>query len=150
MRRVLFASIVFACLLLSAPESASAQDGRIGAQSGTTNGFQLDQNYPNPFNPETTIPFTLGEELFVDGRPAVVSIRIFNVLAQLVEYPVALRHASGEGVPVDQLEYTQPGRYEAYWDGTDQMGRQVASGIYLMQLSVNGMKPITRKMYVMK
>ena len=37
-----------------------------------------------------------------------------------------------------------------YWDGTDQMGRQVASGIYLMQLSVNGMKPITRKMYVMK
>jgi ABC-type dipeptide/oligopeptide/nickel transport system permease subunit len=119
-------------------------------QSGQANGLQLDQNYPNPFNPETTIPFSLGEDLFVDGRPAVVTIRIFNILTQLVAHPVALRHPSGEGVLVDQLEFTQPGRYEAYWDGTDQMGRQVASGIYLMQVAVNGFKPITRKMYVMK
>lgn len=137
-------------LLLGIPALVSAQDARSSVFDSETNGFTLDQNYPNPFNPETTIPFQLGDDVFVDGRGAVVSIRIFNVLAQLVAHPVALRHASGEGVPVDQLEYTQPGRYEAYWDGTDQMGRQVASGIYLMQLSVNGMKPITRKMYVMK
>jgi hypothetical protein len=120
------------------------------AQSGQANGLRLDPNYPNPFNPETTIPFNLGEDLFVDGRPAVVTIRIFNILTQLVAHPVALRHPAGEGVPVDQLEYTQPGRYEAFWDGTDQMGRQVASGIYLVQLAVNGYKPLTRKMYVLK
>jgi hypothetical protein len=137
-------------LLFCAAEHASAQDIGGRTQNRQANGFQLEQNYPNPFNPETTIPFTLGEELFVDGRPAVVSIRIFNILTQLVANPVALRHPSGEGVEVDQLEYLQPGRYEAYWDGTDQMGRQVASGIYLMQLSVNGLKPLTRKMYVMK
>jgi hypothetical protein len=137
-------------LLLCAAAGLSAQDIGGDPQSGQVNGFQLDQNYPNPFNPETRIPFTLAEGLFVEGRPAVVSIRIFNILTQLVASPVALRHPSGQGVAVDQLEYTQPGRYEAYWDGNDQMGRQVSSGIYLMQLSVNGLKPITRKMYVMK
>ena len=149
MRRMVGVLSVLLLLLCSA-QAVSAQDvGRRG-QSGQANGIQLDQNYPNPFNPETTIPFNLGEDLFVDGRSAVVTIRIFNILTQLVAQPVALRHPSGEGVLVDQLEYTQPGRYEAYWDGTDQMGRQVASGIYLMQLTVNGYKPLTRKMYVMK
>lgn len=145
MRRVLCVLSVLLCLFWGA-DALSAQN----APSGQANGFQLEQNYPNPFNPETTIPFTLGEELFVDGRPVVVSIRIYNILTQLVAHPVALGHPSGEGIEVDQLEYYQPGRYEAFWDGTDRMGRQVASGIYLMQLSVNGLKPLTRKMYVLK
>ncbi|MDX1648051.1 MAG: hypothetical protein R3304_12970 [Longimicrobiales bacterium] len=145
MRRVLGVLSVLLCLFCGA-EAIAAQDAR----TRQANGFQLEQNYPNPFNPETTIPFTLGEELFIDGRPVVVSIRIYNILTQLVAHPVALGHPSGEGIAVDQLEYYQPGRYEAFWDGTDQMGRQVASGIYLMQLSVNGHKPLTRKMYVLK
>jgi hypothetical protein len=139
---------VFLALFCSA-DLVSAQTTGRGGQSRPENGFLLEQNYPNPFNPETTIPFTLGEELFVDGRPAVVSVRIFNVLAQFVASPVALGHTSGEGVEVDQLEYLQPGRYQAFWDGTDQMGRQVASGIYLLQMTVNG-QFATRKMYVMK
>jgi hypothetical protein len=112
-------------------------------------GFSLEQNYPNPFNPETRIPFVLDEELFAEGRFPVVSIRIFNILQQLVAVPTALRHPLGDGVPVTNLEYPSPGRYEAYWDGADSNGRQVASGIYLMQLSVNGMSQ-TRKMYVTK
>ena len=111
--------------------------------------FSLGQNYPNPFNPETRIPFVLGEELFADGRPPVVSIRIFNIIQQLVAVPTALRHPLGEGVLVTNLEYPAPGRWEAYWDGADSNGRQVASGIYLMQLSVNGVSQ-TRKMYVTK
>ena len=52
-------------------------------------------------------------------------------------------------VEVRTLEYTRPGRYEAYWDGTDQSGRQVASGIYFMMLTVNG-QSVTRKMYALK
>jgi hypothetical protein len=148
MRRIV--GVLSVLLFLCSAHAVSAQDAGRGSQGGQGNGIQLEQNYPNPFNPETTIPFNLGEDVFVDGRPAVVTIRIFNILAQPVAYPVALRHPSGEGVPVDQLEYTQPGRYEAYWDGTDQLGRQVASGIYLMQLTVNGFKPLTKKMYVMK
>jgi hypothetical protein len=121
----------------------------LAAQSGQANGFQLGQNYPNPFNPETTIPFVLGEDLFLNGS-AVVSIRIFNILTQLVAHPIALGHPSGQGVEIDRLEYSQPGRYEGFWDGNDLQGRQVASGIYLMQLTVNGLKPLTRKMYVLK
>lgn len=112
-------------------------------------GFSLEQNYPNPFNPETRIPFVLSEDLFGDARPAIVTIRIFNILQQVIAVPTALRHPLGEGVPVANLEYPSPGRFEAYWDGTDGVGRQVASGIYLMQLTVNGMSQ-TRKMYVTK
>jgi hypothetical protein len=112
-------------------------------------GFSLEQNYPNPFNPETRIPFVLSDELFVDGRPSVVTIRIFNILQQVIAVPTALRHHLGEGVSVANLEYPTPGRYEAFWDGTDRDGRQVASGIYLMQITVNGASQ-TRKMYVTK
>lgn len=145
MGRTLGVLSVLLCLFCGA-EAVSAQDAR----NSQANGFQLGRSYPNPFNPETTIPFTLGEEIFADGRPVRVSMRIYNILAQLVAHPVALGHSSGEGIVVDQLEYYQPGEYEAFWDGTDQMGRQVASGIYLMQLSVNGLKPLSQKLYVLK
>ena len=47
------------------------------------------------------------------------------------------------------LEYFQPGGYEAYWDGRDISGRQVASGIYFVQLTVNG-KIAVMKMWVAK
>ena len=135
--------------LLVATERASAQNPGPPARAGSGGGFDLEQNYPNPFNPETTIPFTLGGELFVDGNPVVVSLRIFNLLSQPVAFPVALSHAAGAGVEVRSLEYTQPGRHEAFWDGTDQSGRQVASGIYFMQLTVNG-QSVSRRMYVLK
>lgn len=142
---------VLSVLLLSVgcAGALSAQDPGRGAPPGRANGFQLEQNYPNPFNPETTIPFTLGEELFVDGGSAVVSVRIYNILQQLVAFPVALGHSSGEGRALDRLEYVRPGRYEAFWDGTDLSGRQVASGIYFMQLTVDGRSQM-RKMYVLK
>jgi hypothetical protein len=144
-RRTLGAAFVAACLSLAS--------GGVAAQTPPTpaggNGFELEQNYPNPFNPETTIPFTLGQELFVDGRPAVVSVRIFNLLTQPVAYSTALGHPEGLGVEVRNLVYAQPGRYEAFWDGTDQSGREVASGIYFIQLTVNG-QSVTRRMLIQK
>jgi hypothetical protein len=127
--------------------SASAQQARPTGKQDS--GFNLEQNYPNPFNPETTIPFVLGEELFTEGRPAVVSVRIFNVLQQFITAPTALNHPYGEGVPVLNLEYPYPGRFEAYWDGRDESGRHVASGVYFIQLAVNG-KTQHRKMFVTK
>jgi hypothetical protein len=148
MRRTLGVLSVF-LLLFGVSSTLSAQETGRRTSSGQANGFQLEQNYPNPFNPETKIPFVLAEELFVDGRPVVVSLRIFNLLQQMVAVPVALGHASGEGVQVQQLDYYQPGRFEAFWDGNDLSGRQVASGIYFMQLTVNGVSK-TRKMYVLK
>ena len=101
-------------------------------------GFTLGQNYPNPFNPETRIPFELSERLFATGEPAAVSIRIFNILQQFVAAPVAMGFMGGQGLPMMQLEYTSPGRYEAYWDGRDRNGNQVASGVYFAQMVVNG------------
>jgi hypothetical protein len=147
MRRTLGVSFVLLTLLiLSTPASAQ----RPGSSSGeSADGFSLEQNYPNPFNPETTIPFVLGEDLFVSGRPVVVSLRIYNLLHQPVAAPVALRHAAGEGLPVTQLEYTGPGRYEAFWDGLDFGGNQVASGVYFVQLTVNGRRAL-RRMFVAK
>ncbi len=112
-------------------------------------GFKLEQNYPNPFNPETRIPFTLDESLFEDGEPPAVSIRIFNILTQYVASPRALRVPGGDGLPVLQMEYPAPGRYEAYWDGRDRNGNLVASGIYLVQMTVGGKKDFI-KMYVTK
>jgi len=136
-------------LTIASALNASAQAPGEPARNGGGPGFALEQNYPNPFNPETTIPFTLGDELFTDGNPVVVSLRIFNLLSQPVAFPVALSHPAGPGVEVRNLEYTQPGRHEAFWDGTDQSGRQVASGIYFMQLTVSG-QSVSRRMYVLK
>ena len=144
-KRTLCAAAALLCLMAGA-EAVSAQDPVPPTRPG--GGFELESNYPNPFNPETTIPFTLGEELFVGGQPVVVTVRIFNVLSRLVAYPVALRHPAGN-VEVRPLEYTQPGRHEAFWDGTDPSGRQVASGIYLLQLTVNGQSRM-QKMIVQK
>ena len=138
---VLLISLVLACPL-------SAQESGPPGSSGGTSGFQIEQNYPNPFNPETTIPFVLGEDLFVSGQPVVVSIHIYNILQQEVARPVAKNHPLGE-VRVDGIEYTAPGRYEAWWDGLDRSGRQVASGVYLVRLTVNGQHKLM-KMYVAK
>jgi hypothetical protein len=136
--------MVFVCLSVAVPASGQNQ----GPQTGPRVGFELNPNYPNPFNPETTIRFTLNEDLFASGQPVVVTARILNILSQIVAYPVALNHPAG-AVEVRSLEYTQPGQHEAFWDGTDQSGRQVASGIYLLMLTVNGQSK-SQKMIVQK
>ena len=146
MRRL---SVFFVLLSIFTASELSAQDRGPPVSSEQTDGFQLEQNYPNPFNPETWIPFTLDEGLFSDGRGAVVSVRILNLLGQFVASPVALGHPSGEGLELMNLEYSQPGRYTAFWDGKNQSGRQVASGIYFLVVTVNGQSK-SLKMYVRK
>ncbi len=146
MRRFIGVLIVLLSIV-GLPFSASAQ--QVGSTGKQDSGFYLEQNYPNPFNPETRIPFVLFEDLFVDGRPVVVSLRIFNVLQQYITSPTALNHPRGDGIQVLDLEYPHPGRFEAYWDGRDERGRHVASGVYFVQLTVNGRSQILR-MYVTK
>ena len=144
-RRIVCAA-AFVVLSFAGAQAASAQDSSPSSRPGV--GFELEGNYPNPFNPETTIRFSLSDELFSSGAPVVVTVRIFNLLSQLVAHPVALAHPAGN-VEVRSLEYTRPGRHEAFWDGTDQSGRQVASGIYMLQLTVNGQSGM-KKMIVQK
>ena len=95
--------------------------------------FALHQNYPNPFNPETWIPFQL-------HQTSVVTIQIYN----------------SDGGQVQQLELGQlpAGLYHttdraAYWNGQNQIGEQVASGIYFYQLNLDDYRQ-TRKMVILK
>ncbi len=111
---------------------------------------ELKQNYPNPFNPATTIPFTLGGDLFANGHRPKVSLKVYNVLAQLVAVPIL----QGSGEPLDNLELTCSDTagctFSAYWDGNvRRTGQQAASGVYLYQLIVDGAR-YTKKMVVMK
>ncbi|HWC74820.1 MAG TPA: hypothetical protein VG454_12875 [Gemmatimonadales bacterium] len=112
---------------------------------------ELKQNYPNPFNPATTIPFTLNGELFANGHRPKVSLKIYNVLAQVVATPIL----QGTGEDLENLELTcaTPStgcNFTAYWDGkvlkTD---KEAASGVYIYQLVVDG-KRFTKKMIIMK
>lgn len=133
--------------------------GRSGAQGTTTQigeagtGLALGQNYPNPFTQDTRIPFVVGEAQGCTdtGRLHRVSLRIYNLLAQLVAVPV-LQSGSGNGAggePVDNLLLTCS-QYVAYWDGKySQTGEDVASGIYLFKLDVDG-KVIVKKMIARK
>jgi hypothetical protein len=113
-------------------------------------GFRLEQNYPNPFNPETRIPFALDEGLFQRGTPVVVSIRIYNVLHQLVAVPTALNHPDRPGAQVLGLQYSTPGGYEAYWNGHDLRGREVASATYFVHFQVHGYPPQVMRITVAK
>ncbi len=149
MRRRILYGVISLAILVFTPIALTAQDPGSDASPRTReSGFELQQNYPNPFNPTTRIPFRLTPDLFEDGEPVVVTMRIFNVLQQLVAYPTALGHPDGNAL-VNGLEYYTPGQKEAFWDGLDINGRQVASAVYYLQMIVNGRSQIM-KMIVAK
>ena len=132
--------------------SLLAGAGGVLGQTAAPPLVELKQNYPNPFNPATTIPFTLNGDLFANGHRPRVTLKIYNVLAQLVAVPIL----QGTGEDLDNLELTcgtagsVPCPFTAYWDGkvlkTD---REAASGVYIYQLVVDGRR-FTKKMIVMK
>lgn len=103
---------------------------------------ELKENYPNPFFPATTIPFTISQEVCVGGHQPVVSLKIYNVLVQVVAIPVL---ANGSAERLDSLRL-RCGEYRVHWDGKYLDGKQEATpGIYYYQLSVDGER-YTRKM----
>ena len=93
----------------------------------------LLHNYPNPFNPETWLPYQLAE-------PAEVTIHIYAASGVLVR-TLALGHQAA-GI------YQYRSRV-AYWDGKNEVGESVASGIYFYTLTA-GDFTATRKMLIMK
>jgi len=90
--------------------------------------FQLDQNYPNPFNLSTKINFSL-------ARTEQTTITVYNILGQKVAEPV------NEMLPA--------GPHEIIWDGTDDNGNIVASGIYFYRLKSGG-NCSSKKMLLLK
>lgn len=115
--------------------------------------LELGQNYPNPFNPETKIPFAVGDYPICSepNRQYRVTLRVYNLLAQLVAEPI-LQAGTGSamgGRPLKNLLLTC-NQYIAYWDGKYlNTAREVASGIYLYRLEVDG-RAVVKKMIVTK
>lgn len=114
------------------------QDIAISETTGTTSTEDLvnpipevsflGANYPNPFNPRTTIPFGLKEA-------GEVSVRIYNNRGQLVKTLVNENKAAGT--------------YQLVWDGRDDLGQPVSSGMYLIRMTGPDLIQ-TRKALLMK
>ena len=86
--------------------------GSTGVNSSLPSTFSLGQNYPNPFNPSTTIPFTLESSDHI-------SLIIYNIMGQKI------------ATVIDN--YISAGNHTVTWDGRDDAGNHVSSGIYLYQ-----------------
>jgi len=94
----------------------------------------LEPNFPNPFNAVTAIVYNLPN---IGAQPAPVRLVVYNILGQ------EIRSLTDEK--------QQPGRHIAYWDGTDQRGQPVASGVYFYRLEVSGIEFVkSGKMILMK
>jgi hypothetical protein len=133
------------------PRVLSAQGTPTKGRERSSGG--LGQNYPNPFNPETRIPFTIGDAptCSESGRQYKVTLRVYNLLSQLVAVPVLQGGTGGVagGQPLESVLLTC-GQYTAYWDGKYlNSTREVASGIYMYKLEVDG-RPFVKKMLVSK
>ncbi|HXQ27707.1 MAG TPA: hypothetical protein VN848_00430 [Gemmatimonadales bacterium] len=111
------------------------------------------REYRSDRGPGTAVGFTLGGELFANGHRPRVSLKIYNVLAQVVATP--LLDATGEALSNLELACADPVgcTYTASWDGrvpsAGRIGTQRASGVYLYQLTVDGTR-YTKKMVMVR
>ena len=90
--------------------------------------YKLAQNFPNPFNPATTINFDI-------RKKGHVSLKIYNVAGQLVKTMVN--------------EVMDAGSYTKDWKGTNNIGANVASGIYFYRMESESFSA-TRKMVLLR
>jgi flagellar hook assembly protein FlgD len=90
----------------------------------------LHQNYPNPFNPETKISFYLPQDT------EKLDLKIFNIRGQLVRTLV-------EGEPHFR------GEYQVTWDGRNDSGRPVTSGVYFYRMTTPSFDQVN-KMLLLK
>ncbi|SYZ71852.1 hypothetical protein TRIP_C10051 [Candidatus Zixiibacteriota bacterium] len=91
-------------------------------------GFSIGQNYPNPFNLSTVISYDL-------PRRAEVSLTIYNIMGQIVRKI--------------EIGSKPAGKYSVVWDGNNDDGQAVASGIYLYKIDA-GSCTATKKMILLK
>ncbi|MCK6619316.1 MAG: choice-of-anchor B family protein [Calditrichaceae bacterium] len=111
-----------------AVEGYADQGVGIGGEPATPAEFALAQNYPNPFNPETAIRFQL-------PSAREVELAIYNTLGQKV------RTLASGSMP--------PGYYRAVWDGRNQAGESVGSGVYICIFEAGDFRQV-RKMILLR
>jgi len=90
--------------------------------------FNLEANYPNPFNPETTFWYDVPEE-------SQVTIKVYSLL--------------GREVTTLFDGYKPAGRFELKWDGRDELGERVSSGIYILRMQAGTFSKV-RKMTLVR
>ncbi|NOY60019.1 MAG: T9SS type A sorting domain-containing protein [Calditrichaeota bacterium] len=105
-----------------------SEHGPISVQVSAPDHFALLQNYPNPFNPQTSIRFQL-------PQPAETKLIIFNYLGQEVRTLVKAKMKAGY--------------HEIIWDGRNDAGLRVSSGIYYYRI-ISGDFKATKKMVLIK
>ena len=91
------------------------------------NQWKLSQNYPNPFNPETTINYEI-------PKSSHVLVRIYNTIGQEIKTLVE--------------EEKDAGFYKILWDGTDNSGKKVGTGIYLYQLKAGDFHDVKKMLMI--
>ena len=87
------------------------------------------QNHPNPFNPSTTISFSIQEE-------SKTELSIYNIKGQKIK-------------TLKNEEYTN-GNHSVIWNGDDNFGNYVSSGVYFYKLNVNGKTEVVKKCLLLK
>ncbi len=95
----------------------------IGDMKPLPDAYGLDRNAPNPFNPSTVIGYRLPDAGWV-------RLVVYNILGQEVRVLVN--------------ERMEAGFFKATWDGSDERGRQVASGVYLYRIQAGSYSAIQR------
>jgi len=110
-------------ILKSANQVASAEGGFI------PESFKLNAAYPNPFNGEVNIPYTTGPNF--QGMLTIYNIRGSEV------YTTSLHHAAAA-------------EYEAHWNGRDNHGVNLGSGVYIATISSAGNGSISQKISILK
>ena len=108
--------------------TSSSPPTSVNDSSEIPSGFELAQNYPNPFNPETVIKYQTTQS-------SSVELAIYNLLGQKVR------------VLINEIK--PAGSYEARWDGTNDFGEVVSSGVYVYRLQ-SGEFASTKKMVFLR
>ena len=96
--------------------------------AGVPQEFALRGNYPNPFNPETSIMFSL-------DIISPIEVKIYSILGQ----EISTLHSG----------ILESGYHSMVWNGTDQFGKSVGSGVYIYRI-VSGNRALTGKMMMLK
>jgi hypothetical protein len=99
----------------------------VEAEPVAIRGYALEQNYPNPFNPETTIAYTL-------PKTGEVRVAIYDILGNAI---------------TSWSEHRSSGTHQIKWNGRDDRGLSVPSGIYLYKLETDGFS-MSRKMLMVR